>query len=77
VLISSPDLENNESYVVYTGGSSSGTPVGGLIADGSYMPGTQAASFTITSIVTGEAGGMFPGGGPGGGKPDGERSGRP
>jgi hypothetical protein len=55
VLVSSPLLENGESYLVYTGGSSSGTPVDGLFTDGSYSPGTQTASFTITSIVTGES----------------------
>jgi hypothetical protein len=54
VLISSPDLQNGESYVMYVGGSSTGTAVDGLITDGEYTPGTQAASFTITSIVTGQ-----------------------
>lgn len=71
VLISSPELQNGASYVVYTGGSSTGTPVDGLFTDGEYTPGTQAASFTITSIVTGEGAGMF--GGPGGGQPGGGR----
>ncbi len=54
VLISSPELQNGESYVMYVGGSSTGTAVDGLIMDGEYTPGTQAASFTITSIVTGQ-----------------------
>jgi hypothetical protein len=71
VLISSPELQNGASYVIYTGGSSTGTPVDGLITDGEYTPGTQAASFTITSIVTGGGGGML--GGPGGGQPGGGR----
>jgi len=31
--------------------------VEGLITDGEYTPGTQAASFTITSIVTGQTDG--------------------
>jgi hypothetical protein len=75
VLISSPDLQNGESYVVYTGGSSSGTAVDGLYTDGTYSPGTQAASFSITSIITGGGQGMF--GGPGGGKPGGGRPSRP
>jgi len=70
VLVSSPELQKGESYVVYTGGSSSGTSVDGLYTDGDYSPGTQVASFTITSIVTGETGGMFPGGDrPGGDRP--------
>jgi len=67
VLISSPDLQNGESYVLYTGGSSSGTPVDGLITDGTYTPGTQTANFTISSIITGQGTGGFPGG-PGGGR---------
>jgi hypothetical protein len=67
VLVSSPELQNGESYVVYTGGSSTGTPVDGLYTDGDYTPGTQFASFTITSIVTGGGDGML--GGPGGGRP--------
>jgi hypothetical protein len=75
VLISSPELQNGESYVVYTGGSATGTPVDGLITDGSYTPGTQITSFTITSIITGSAGGMMPGGKPG--SPGGNRPSRP
>jgi hypothetical protein len=69
VLVSSPELENGESYVVYTGGSSSSTSIDGLYTDGNYSSGTQVASFTITSIVTGGGRGMFPGGGPQGGGP--------
>jgi hypothetical protein len=69
-LISSPDLENGESYVVYTGGSSSGMPSDGLVSDGEYTPGTQATSFTITNIITGEGMGMFPGGRGGGNRPN-------
>jgi hypothetical protein len=69
VLISSSELQNGESYVVYTDGSSTGTSVDGLITDGDYSPGAHAASFTITSIITGESGRMMPGGGPGGGRP--------
>ena len=67
ILIYSPELQNTESYVVYTGGSSSGSPVDGLYMDRVNTPGTQTASFTITSTVTGGGGGMF--GGPGGGRP--------
>jgi hypothetical protein len=77
VVFSSPELQEGESYVVYTGGSSTGTAVDGLITDGDYTAGAQVANFTIASIVTGDEGGMFPGGGPGGGKPAGGRSNRP
>ena len=57
IVISSPELQNGESYVVYTGGTSSGTSVDGLITDGEYTSGTQVVEFTITSIITGETGG--------------------
>jgi hypothetical protein len=74
VLVSSPELVNGETYLVYTGGSSTGTPIDGLYAEGFYTPGNQVASFTISSMVTGGGmGGGFPGGGPGGGM----RPGRP
>jgi hypothetical protein len=69
VVISTPELQNGESYMLYTGGSSSGTSVDGLIMDGEYTSGSQTASFTIASIITGATGGMFQGGGPGGGRP--------
>lgn len=65
VVFSSPELKNGETYTVYTGGQSSGTAIDGLYTGGTYTPGTQAANFTISSIVTGGgAGGGF--GGPGG-----------
>ncbi|MEZ4644506.1 MAG: carbohydrate-binding domain-containing protein [Chloroflexota bacterium] len=64
IVVSSPALENGKTYVVYVGGSSTGTAVDGLYSDGTYSPGTQVASFTISSIVTGASGGM---GGMGGG----------
>lgn len=72
VPISFPELQNGESCVVYTGGSSTGTSVDGLITDGEYTPGTQAACYTITSIITAESGSGFIGCGP-----DGDRSGKP
>lgn len=65
-VISSPDLENGSTYLVYTGGSSTGTATNGLYVDGTYTPGTEVSSFTITSMVTGESSGM--GGSRGGGK---------
>ena len=69
VLISSTELQEGESYLVYTGGSSSGTNLDGLITNGEYTPGTRVADFTITSIITGETGSGFPNGGPGGTRP--------
>jgi hypothetical protein len=66
VLFSSPDLANGSTYVIYVGGTSTGTAVDGLYSDGTHSAGSQVASFAISSIVTsaGVSGGM---GGPGGG----------
>jgi len=72
VLISSPELQSGESYLVYTGGSSSGTAVDGLITDGTYTSGTQVADFTIMGIITGETNNGLPGG-----RPDDSWSGKP
>jgi hypothetical protein len=64
VLLSSPELENGLTYVVYSGGSSSGTATNGLYAAGTYSGGSQVTSLTITSMVTtaGSSAGGFPGG---------------
>jgi len=65
VVLSSPELENGETYVVYVGGSSSGTVTDGLYSGGSYSGGTQVTSFTISGMVTGsgsQMGGFAPGG---------------
>lgn len=53
IVFSSPELTNGVNYIVYIGGSSSGTASDGLYSDGAYSAGTQVASFTISSIVTG------------------------
>jgi hypothetical protein len=77
VVLCSPQLENGSTYLVYTGGSSTGTIRDGLYSSGTYTPGTQITSFAISSIVTGVGavgGGFFGGrggdrGGPGGQRP--------
>ncbi len=68
VVLCSPELENGSTYVVYAGGSSTGTVTDGLYSGGTYSAGTQVTSFTISSMITGAGtfGGGFPGG-PGGG----------
>jgi hypothetical protein len=65
VVLSSPELENGSTYVVYSGGSSTGTVADGLYSGGAYAAGTQVASFTISSMVTGAgaSGRGFRGGG--------------
>ncbi|WP_405131034.1 carbohydrate-binding domain-containing protein [Paenibacillus sp. FSL H8-0317] len=73
VVVSSPDLAKDGSYVVYSGGTSTGKAVDGLYTDGTYSGGTQVVAFQSTSNVTwvNESGvttansGM---GGPGGGR---------
>jgi hypothetical protein len=52
VVLSSPELANGTTYVVYTGGSSTGSVADGLYAGGTYTAGTQVASLTISSMVT-------------------------
>ena len=74
VVLCSPELENGASYLVYRGGSSSGTETDGLYSGGSYSPGSQYTSFSIVGVVTtvgSSGGGGFPGGGGGGGFPGG------
>jgi hypothetical protein len=72
VVLSSSELKNGSTYLVYTGGSSTGAVTDGLYSGGSYTTGTQATSFTISGVVTtvGSPSGGFPGGGgvPGGGR---------
>ena len=67
VVLSSPELKNGSTYVVYSGGSSTGTVTDGLYSGGTYTAGTQITSFATSSFVTvvGSSGGGFPGGMPG------------
>jgi len=69
IVLSSPELKNGSTYVVYSGGSATGAATDGLVSDGTYTPGAQVASLTISSMVTGAGsfGGGFPGR-PGGGR---------
>jgi hypothetical protein len=64
VVLSSPELENGSTYLVYSGGSSTGTASDGLYSDGQYAAGTQVDSFAISSMVTyaGASSGGFRGG---------------
>ena len=47
MVLSSPDLEAGATYTVCTGGSSTGTEVDGLYTGGTYIPGTEAGTFTL------------------------------
>ena len=52
VVISSPKLESNSTYTVYSGGSSTGTSIDGLYTDGNYSSGTEAGTFTTSNTVS-------------------------
>lgn len=52
VIFSSPKLKNGTSYNIYSGGSSSGTPLDGLYEGGTYSVGTLYNSFTLSGMVT-------------------------
>jgi len=52
-IFSSPSLQANKAYSIYTGGSTSGTSVNGLYSDGVYTPGTLKATYgTTTNSIT-------------------------
>ena len=65
IVLSSPELKDGSTYLVYVGGNSTGTVTDGLYSGGSYTTGTQATGFTISGVVTmvGSPSGGFPGGG--------------
>lgn len=60
VVICSPDIKNGETYKVYTGGSATGDNKNGLYSGNEYTKGNEAASFTVSSIITSnsQSGGM-------------------
>lgn len=66
IIISSPKLESDSTYTVYTGGSSNGTSVDGLYSDGTYTSGTELDSFTTSSTVSNVGSGSNMNGGSGG-----------
>ncbi|MDQ0061717.1 carbohydrate-binding domain-containing protein [Paenibacillus harenae] len=52
VFVSSPDLKQNGSYTLYSGGKSTGTAANGLYEGGSYEGGTKVITFENATIVT-------------------------
>ncbi|PKK96753.1 MAG: dockerin type 1, partial [Tenericutes bacterium HGW-Tenericutes-3] len=53
LVFSSPDLENNQTYKVYVGGTvvDPVTNISGYTTNGSYSNGTLLGSFTVTSSL--------------------------
>ncbi|WHY03534.1 carbohydrate-binding domain-containing protein [Neobacillus sp. DY30] len=80
VFISSPILEKDKDYTLYSGGTSTGKEANGLYRDGDYKDGTKVVEFTISDsvtwlnesgVTTGSSGGPGGGGMRGGGqRPD-------
>lgn len=52
VAFSSSSLKRGSAYSVYYSGSSTGTLTDGIYSSGTYTPGTQYSSFTVSSVVT-------------------------
>lgn len=66
LLFSSPALTSGSGYTIYTGGTATGgSDFYGLYTGSTYSGGTQAATFTVSSIVT--TVGSYSGGPDGGG----------
>lgn len=74
IVISSPALVQGKTYTLVSGGSVEGESTDGLYpAPTSHSGGSEIATLTLSSTVTGSSGGM---GGPGGGGGGGGRPGR-
>ena len=68
VLLCTPDLDEEMTYVFYSGGRSTGTATDGLYSGRTYPGDTQYTTFTISGAVTyagssDGGGGGFPGAG--------------
>ena len=58
-VLSSADLKKGETYIVYLGGTATGTITDGVYSGGAYTPGAENVNLTLDAIVTisGSAGG--------------------
>jgi len=52
VVISAPELEQGKTYTLYSGGSADGENTDGLYAGGSYSPGAEVVSVTLSEAAT-------------------------
>ena len=48
VVLSSSELSPGTTYVIYSGGSSTGTETDGLYSGGTYTAGTEMGSITLS-----------------------------
>jgi hypothetical protein len=51
-VYSSSELTSDIQYDIYTGGSCSGSEKDGHYEDGTYTPGSNKKSFSISSVIT-------------------------
>ncbi|MGM7723716.1 carbohydrate-binding domain-containing protein [Metabacillus sp. Hm71] len=52
ILISTPDLQSDQSYTISSGGALSGENKDGLYDSAQYKDGTQPITFTLSDIIT-------------------------
>lgn len=52
IVISSPEIQKDKTYTLYSGGSSTGTAKNGLYTNGKYTNGTKVVDFSISNSVT-------------------------
>lgn len=68
IVLSSPLLQKDKTYTVYTSGTvTGGESVGGLVSGGAYSGGTEREAFTASAVVTTQGITVGMGGGKGGG----------
>ncbi|MGG0718505.1 carbohydrate-binding domain-containing protein [Robertmurraya massiliosenegalensis] len=52
LFISSPQLKKDETYTLYSGGTSTGNEINGLYREGDYQDGTNVVDFKIAETIT-------------------------
>lgn len=67
IAVSSPTIQNGETYTIFTGGDASGSATNGLFSDSTYDGGTAVESFTVSEVTT--SAGVASGGSRGGNGP--------
>lgn len=52
IIFSSPQLQSGKTYRIFVSGSVTGTDLFGFFEEGTYSPGNELTSFTVTETVT-------------------------